>query len=40
MTELESILDQMNRAYEGEAWHGSSVPLVLSHIEFSILTTS
>lgn len=25
MTEIERIADQMNRAYEGEAWHGSSV---------------
>ena len=25
MTEIERIVDQMKRAYEGEAWHGSSV---------------
>ncbi|HEU0078862.1 MAG TPA: DinB family protein [Longimicrobiaceae bacterium] len=25
MTEIERILDQMRRAYEGEAWHGPSL---------------
>jgi uncharacterized damage-inducible protein DinB len=25
MTEIERILDQLKRAYEGEAWHGPSV---------------
>jgi uncharacterized damage-inducible protein DinB len=25
MTEIERILDQLRRAYEGEAWHGPSV---------------
>ena len=25
MTEIERILDQLNRAYEGNAWHGPSV---------------
>ena len=29
MTELERILDQLQRAYEGEAWHGPSVKEVL-----------
>ncbi len=24
MTEIERILDQLERAYEGEAWHGPS----------------
>ncbi len=32
MTETERILDQLRRAYEGEAWHGPSVKEVLSGI--------
>src|ERR1051325_10577461 len=29
MTEIERILDQLKRAYEGNAWHGPSVKEVL-----------
>lgn len=32
MTELERILDQLKRAYEGEAWHGPAVKEVLDGI--------
>src|SRR5712692_8931199 len=32
MTEIERILDQLKRAYEGEAWHGPSVREVLAGI--------
>ena len=32
MTEIERILDQLRRAYEGEAWHGPSVKEVLAGI--------
>jgi uncharacterized damage-inducible protein DinB len=32
MTEVERILDQLKRAYEGEAWHGPSVREVLAGI--------
>ncbi len=32
MTEIERILDQLKRAYEGNAWHGPSVKEVLSGI--------
>jgi uncharacterized damage-inducible protein DinB len=32
MTEIERILDQLKRAYEGEAWHGPSVCEVLAGI--------
>jgi uncharacterized damage-inducible protein DinB len=32
MTEVERILDQMNRAYEGEAWHGSSLRETLAGV--------
>jgi uncharacterized damage-inducible protein DinB len=32
MTEIERILDQLKRAYEGEAWHGPSVRAVLAGI--------
>jgi uncharacterized damage-inducible protein DinB len=32
MTELERITDQLNRAFEGNAWHGPSVMEVLSGV--------
>jgi uncharacterized damage-inducible protein DinB len=32
MTEIERILDQLRRAYEGSAWHGPSVREALSGI--------
>ena len=32
MTEVERILDQLKRAYEGEAWHGPSIQQVLEGI--------
>lgn len=32
MTEIERILDQLKRAYEGEAWHGPSVREVLAGV--------
>jgi uncharacterized damage-inducible protein DinB len=32
MTEIERILDQLRRAYEGEAWHGPSVHEVLAGV--------
>ena len=32
MTEIERILDQLKRAYEGSAWHGPSVHEVLEGI--------
>jgi|SRR5437870_3205413 len=32
MTEIERILDQLKRAYEGNAWHGPSVREVLNGI--------
>ena len=32
MTEIERILDQLKRAYEGSAWHGPSVKEVLNGI--------
>ena len=32
MTEIERILDQLKRAYEGNAWHGPSVKEVLDGI--------
>jgi uncharacterized damage-inducible protein DinB len=32
MNEVERILDQLKRAYEGEAWHGPSVREVLSGV--------
>jgi uncharacterized damage-inducible protein DinB len=32
MTELERILDQLKRAYEGDAWHGPSVKEVLNGV--------
>jgi len=32
MTEIERILDQLKRAYEGNAWHGPSVKEVLSEV--------
>ncbi len=32
MTEIERILDQLKRAYEGNAWHGPSVKEVLSGV--------
>lgn len=32
MTELERILDQLNRAFEGEAWHGPAVLEILEGI--------
>lgn len=32
MTEIERIVEQMKRAYEGEAWHGSSVRETLAGI--------
>jgi uncharacterized damage-inducible protein DinB len=32
MTEIERILDQLNRAYEGNAWHGPSVKEALAGI--------
>jgi len=32
MTEIERILDQLKRAYEGNAWHGPSVREVLAGI--------
>src|SRR5437867_11897483 len=32
MTETERILDQLRRAYEGNAWHGPSVREVLSGV--------
>ena len=32
MTEIERILDQLQRAYEGNAWHGPSVREVLTGI--------
>lgn len=32
MTEIERILDQLKRAYEGDAWHGPAVKQVLDGI--------
>src|ERR1700694_6011762 len=32
MTEIERILDQLKRAYEGSAWHGPSVREVLAGV--------
>ena len=32
MTEIERILDQLKRAYEGEAWHGPSVREALNGV--------
>jgi uncharacterized damage-inducible protein DinB len=32
MTEVERILDQLRRAYEGEAWHGPSVREALTGV--------
>jgi uncharacterized damage-inducible protein DinB len=32
MTEIERILDQLKRAYEGNAWHGPSVREVLKDV--------
>lgn len=32
MTEIERILDQLKRAYEGNAWHGPSVKEVLAEV--------
>ncbi len=32
MTEIERVLDQLKRAYEGEAWHGPSVREALSGV--------
>ena len=32
MTEVQRILDQLKRAYEGEAWHGPSVKEVLAGV--------
>ena len=32
MTEIQRILDQLKRAYEGEAWHGPSVREVLAGV--------
>ena len=32
MSEIERILDQLRRAYEGDAWHGPSLKEVLSGI--------
>lgn len=32
MTEIERILDQLRRAYEGEAWHGPSVREALAGV--------
>jgi uncharacterized damage-inducible protein DinB len=32
MSEIERILDQMDRAWEGDAWHGPSVKRVLENI--------
>ena len=32
MTEIERILDQLNRAFEGEAWHGPSILEILEGI--------
>jgi uncharacterized damage-inducible protein DinB len=32
MTEIERILDQLRRAYEGQAWHGPSVREVLAGV--------
>jgi uncharacterized damage-inducible protein DinB len=32
MTEVERILDQLRRAYEGEAWHGPSVREALAGV--------
>ncbi len=32
MTELERILDQLKRAYEGDAWHGPSVREALAGV--------
>ena len=32
MTEIERILDQLKRAYEGQAWHGPSVCEVLAGV--------
>jgi len=31
-TEIELIIDQMERAFEGDAWHGSSISEILSDI--------
>ena len=32
MTEIERILDQLKRAYEGDAWHGPSVREALAGV--------
>ena len=32
MTEIERILDQLKRAYEGNAWHGPSVSEALAGV--------
>ena len=34
MTEIERILDQLKRAFEGDAWHGPSVREALAGITF------
>lgn len=31
-TEIERIVDQMERAFEGDAWHGSSISEILSDV--------
>ena len=32
MTEVERLLDQLQRAYEGEAWHGPSLKQILADV--------
>jgi uncharacterized damage-inducible protein DinB len=32
MTEIERLLDQLQRAYEGEAWHGPSLKHILKDV--------
>lgn len=32
MTEIQRIVDQLNRAFEGEAWHGPAVMDILEGI--------
>ena len=32
MTETEKILDQLHRAFEGDAWHGSSLMSILERV--------
>lgn len=36
MSEIEFIVDQLKRAYEGEAWHGPSVMEALSGVDAKI----